>query len=284
RHVALRWGETPRTATLTVYGPEEAPPLPEDPSRLGADWYPLRMARELDDALLRLRFNHPEIGLVLVETRGDPAVALALDAQLAARKDDWFVNEVLLNLKRVLKRYDLTAKSFFALAGEGSCFAGALFELALGADRIYMLEAEGVRLGLSELNGGLLPMSNGLSRLETRFLGDEGRAARLAAEPRLFEGPAANEEGLVTELVDELDWEDDLRMAIEERASLSPDALTGMEANLRFAGPETLETKIFGRLSAWQNWIFQRPNAVGPRGALTLYGQPQQAEFDWSRT
>jgi benzoyl-CoA-dihydrodiol lyase len=283
-HVDLTWGSVARTAKLVVKGPSEAPDLPADPATLGASWYPLQMARELDDALLQLRFNHPEVGLVLVETRGDVDTAVALDAQLAAKQDHWFVNEVVHYTKRVLKRYDLSAKSFFALIDQESCFAGTLFELALGADRAYMLEVDGVKLATSALSGGALPMSNGLTRLQTRFLNDPKHAEGLMAEPRTFDGDAAKEAGLVTELVDEFDWEDDLRVAIEERASLSPDALTGMEASLRFAGPETLETKIFGRLSAWQNWIFQRPNAVGPKGALTLYGQPESAEYDFNRT
>ncbi len=284
RHVTLGFGPTRRTARLVLSGPEELPELPADPAALGAGWYPLRAFRELDDALLRLRFNYPDVGLILLETRGDPERALALDAQLEARKDDWFVGEVRHFIKRTLKRLDLTARSFFALVQPGSCFAGTLLELALAADRIYLLDDEAARLAVSPLNGGAYPMSNGLSRLETRFLADPARAAALVAEPRSYAGAEAEEAGLVTSLVDELDWEDEVRLAVEERASLSPDSLTGLEANLRFAGPETLETKVFGRLSAWQNWIFQRPNAVGPRGALTLYGQPESAEFDWKRT
>jgi len=284
RHVELRLEPSARMARLTVHAPSQAEALPADPSELGADWYPLRMARELDDAILRLRFNYPELGLVILETRGDPKQVLELDAQLAAHKDHWFVNEVLGQLKRTFKRLDLTAKSFFALIDQGSCFVGTLFELALAADRSYMLEDEQVQVGLSALNAGTFPMSNGLSRLQSRFYGEPERAERLAAEPRTYAAEDADEQGLVTQLVDELDWDDEVRLAIEERASLSPDSLTGMEASLRFAGPETLETKVFGRLSAWQNWIFQRPNAVGPKGALTLYGQPESAEYDWART
>ena len=217
------------------------------------------MYRELDDALVRLRFNHPNIGLVILHTRGDAQKVLELDAQLKANQDNWFVREVLLNMRRVFKRLDLSAKSFFALVDEGSCFVGSLLELAFGSDRTYMLDEDGIEIQLSDLNAGTFPMANGLSRLETRLLG----------ESSLFEEIRGNREPMV---------------APEERAGLSPDALTGMEASLRFAGPETLETKIFGRLSAWQNWIFQRPNAVGPQGALTLYGQPESAEFDYRRT
>jgi len=282
RHVRLRLHVMPRVAELLIEGPEEVSSLPEDPSRLGSDWWPLRCFRELDDALLRLRFNHPEITLVLVRTRGEIGKVLAMDQQLAARRDHWFVREVLLLMRRVLKRMDQTAKSFFAVIDEGSCFAGSMLELALAADRAYMLQ--GTQVALSELNAGLLPMGNGLSRLAVRWLSDPVRGKEVEAIREPVEAEVAEACGLVTLVVDELDWEETLRVAIEERASLSPDALTGMEANLRFAGPETMETKIFGRLSAWQNWIFQRPNAVGPRGALVLYGQPQRPEFQWERT
>jgi benzoyl-CoA-dihydrodiol lyase len=284
RHVKLVFDRTPRVARLELEVPASLPAIPPTASELGADWFPLRAFRELDDALLRLRFNHPEIGLVLLKTRGSIETVLAMDAELAARRDDWFVNEVVLHMKRVLKRLDVTAKSFFALVDEGSCFAGSLFELALAADRSYMLDADGVRVALSAMNGGPLPMGNGLTRLETRFLAEPERAARAASLREPLSADEADEEGLVTSVVEDLDWDDEIRLAIEERASLSPDALTGMEANLRFAGPETLETKIFGRLTAWQNWIFQRPNAVGERGALTLYGRPESPEFDWRRT
>jgi benzoyl-CoA-dihydrodiol lyase len=200
-----------------------------------------------------------------------------------ANRGDWFVNEVLHHVKRVLKRLDVTARSLLAVVDEGSCFAGSLFELALAADRSYMLASSGgPTVSASELNRGLLPMANGLSRLQTRFLAEPERAD--IPPGQTFAAEAALEAGLVTFAPDEIDWEDEVRLAIEERASLSPDALTAMEANLRFAGPETMETKIFGRLSAWQNWIFQRPNAVGDKGALTLYGKPERARFNWSRT
>jgi benzoyl-CoA-dihydrodiol lyase len=187
-------------------------------------------------------------------------------------------------MKRVLKRLELSAKSFFALVEPGSCFAGSLLELALAADRVYMRDGEEpVAVAVSPLNGGRLPMSNGLTRLQSRFLAEPGRAERLLAAPGPLGTRAAVEAGLVTFAPDDLDWEDEVRIAFEERASLSPDAMTGMEASLRFGGPETMETKIFGRLTAWQNWIFQRPNAVGERGALTLYGEPERPHFDWRR-
>jgi len=284
RHVELLWGTQPRTCRLVVKGPSAEDAKVAAPQAQGSNLYALRMFRELDDALLRLRFNHPQIGLALLETQGDPQLVLEHDAALLAQRDDWFVNEVLGNMKRVLKRLDMTAKSFFAFVTPESCFAGSLLELALAGDRTYMLEDDGARLGTSALNAGPLPMGNGLSRLQSRFYKDPAQAEALCAEPKLYGADEANDAGLVTYLVDEFDWEDETRLAIEERVSLSPDALTGMEASLRWAGPETLETKIFGRLTAWQNWIFQRPNAVGPKGALTLYGQPESAQFDFART
>jgi benzoyl-CoA-dihydrodiol lyase len=284
RHVRVSFDNPPRVARLELTVPDEIDEIPANAAELGADWFPLRAFRELDDALLRLRFNHPETGLVVVATRGKIESVARLDAALASRRDDWFVNETVLLMKRVLKRMDVTAKSFFALVDEGSCFAGSLFELALAADRTYMLDSDTVRIALTEMNAGPLPMGNGLSRLETRFLADPDAAARVVTIREPLSPADADDEGLVTSVVEDLDWDDEIRLAIEERASLSPDALTGMEANLRFAGPETLETKIFGRLTAWQNWIFQRPNAVGERGALTLYGRPESPEFDWRRT
>ncbi len=249
----------------------------------GSDLWALRAFRELDDVLLDLRFNRPEIGVVVLKTRGDAARVLAADAALWAHREDWFANEVLHHMKRVLKRLDLTARSLLAVVDEGSCFAGSLLELALAADRSYMLASDGgPTLAFSALNRGALPMANGLSRLATRFLGEPERADVTVGEP--MDAESALEAGLVTFAPDDIDWDDEVRLAVEERASLSPDALTGMEANLRFAGPETMETKIFGRLSAWQNWIFQRPNAVGEKGALTLYGKPERARFNWVRT
>ncbi|HWL86839.1 MAG TPA: 2,3-epoxybenzoyl-CoA dihydrolase [Polyangiaceae bacterium] len=274
-----------RTATLTLRGPTDpAPKTPDDLAQSGSNAWSLRAFRELDDALLDLRFNRPQIGVVAVKTAGAPEAVLAVDAFLHAHREDPLVREVLLLVRRVLKRLDLSAKTFFALVEPGSCFAGTLLELALAADRVYMLDADDVAVQISALNAGAYPMSNGLSRLESRFLCEPPRVARVLEHAGAFDTKAALDEGLVTFAPDDIDWEDEIRIAFEERASYSPDAMTGMEASLRFAGPETMETKIFGRLTAWQNWIFQRPNAVGERGALTLYGSPERPEFDFRRT
>jgi benzoyl-CoA-dihydrodiol lyase len=283
RHVTVEVNAESRVARVTVRGPEAGEPATAEAMRArGSDLWALRAFRELDDALLDLRFNRPEIGTLVLLTRGDGSRVLAADKALLESRSDWFAGEVLHHMKRVLKRLDLTARSLFALVDEGSCFAGSLFELALAADRSYMLAgADGPRVALSALNRGPLPMANGLSRLATRF--PSGDAPTIGLEKAL-DAEAALAAGLVTFAPDEIDWDDEVRLAIEERASLSPDALTGMEANLRFAGPETMETKIYGRLSAWQNWIFQRPNAVGERGALTVYGKPERPRFSWTRT
>jgi benzoyl-CoA-dihydrodiol lyase len=284
RYVTLAVDAAARTATLTVRGPESGEP--EDAAAMrakGADLWSLRAMRELDDVLLDLRFNRPEIGVVVLRTEGDVDRVLAADAALAGASD-WFASEVIHFCKRTLRRLDLTARSLIAVVDQGSCFAGSLFELALAADRTYMLDVDGgPEIALSELNRGPLTMWNGLTRLATRFLANPDHADGLPLGERLNASDALDA-GLVTFAPDDIDWDDEVRLAVEERASLSPDALTGMEANLRFAGPETMETKIFGRLSAWQNWIFQRPNAVGERGALTLYGKPERAKFNWSRT
>jgi benzoyl-CoA-dihydrodiol lyase len=272
RHVHLKLNRGERTAELTI--------------EASSNYEPLRAFRELDDALLRLRLNYDEIGLVILKTRGDLEVVRQADITLYHNRADWLANETLLLMARTLRRLDLTARSLFAVVDEGSCFAGSLLEIALAADRIYMLRdsAGAVHMASSPLNGGLLPMTHGLSRLQTRFLADPAHAEEIAAESEPFDTEAAEEAGLVTAAVDEIDWEDELRVAIEERVSLSPDALTGMEANLRFAGAENADSKIFGRLSAWQNWIFSRPNATGERGALTLYGKPERPQFNWRRT
>ncbi|MBI2571295.1 MAG: benzoyl-CoA-dihydrodiol lyase [Candidatus Schekmanbacteria bacterium] len=283
-HVSLRLGPEPRTAHLVVRGPATAAAAVTSPAALDATWYPLRAFRELDDVLLRLRFSYPEAGLVTIETAGDLAAVLAVDDFMARHREHWLVNEVVLLMKRVLKRLDNTARTFFALVSSGSCFAGSLLELALAADRSYMLDDGGVAVAVSPLSFGALPMGNGLYRLAARCYPDTAPILRLRSMIAPLDAQAAAREGLVTEVLDALDWDDELRLAAEERASLSPDALTAMESNLRFAGPETLETKIFGRLSAWQNWIFQRPNATGTQGALTLYGRPESATFDWRRT
>ncbi|MGA2736121.1 MAG: 2,3-epoxybenzoyl-CoA dihydrolase [Bryobacteraceae bacterium] len=287
RHVELQLNREGRTAELTIHGPQGAQPdTPETVRAVGADFWPLRAFREIDDALLRLRFHYDEIGLILLKTRGDPDAVRQTDTTLYHLREDWLVNEILLMIARTLRRLDLTARSLFAVVDEGSCFAGSLLEVALAADRIYMLRdtAGAVRLASSALNGGLLPMTHGPSRLQVRFMADPARVEDIVGESESLDTDAAQEAGLVTASVDEIDWEDELRVAIEERVSLSPDALTGMEANLRFAGAENADSKVFGRLSAWQNWIFSRPNSTGERGALTLYGKPERPQFNWRRT
>ena len=276
-----------RFATLTVYAPVgDQPSTPDAIVAAGDQYWPLRAFRELDDALLRLRINEPMIGTIVVKTVGDPAAVLAVDETLLAHQDHWLVREIIHMMKRTLKRMDLTSRSFFAFIEPGSCFAGSLFELALAADRSYMLDDpdQPNAIALSAMNGGPFSMSNGLTRLQTRFLGEPDRVAEVLEEKEPFDPQAAHDAGLVTFAPDELDWDDEVRLAVEGRAALSPDALTGMEANLRFAGPETMETKIFGRLTAWQNWIFIRPNAVGEKGALTAYGSQTRPEFDYNRT
>ncbi len=288
RYVRLALDRDQRVATLTIRAPDT--PQPQDPAgfvRAGSSAWALQAWRELDDALLHLRFNELTIGVVVIKTAGDPQAVLAVDQAVARHQDDWLVREILLHQKRVLKRLDLTARTVFALIEPSSAFAGSFFELALAADRSYMLNAadEETTVALSSLNRGLLPMSSGLSRLEVRFLGEPSQLERVLAHLGAFTAEEALEAGLVTFGPDEIDWEDEVRLAIEERAAMNPDALTGMEANLRFAGPETLETKIFGRLSAWQNWIFTRKNATGEKGALTVYGKTgARPEFDLTRT
>ena len=272
------------TATLTIAGPRDgaAPGALPDIIAAGARWWPLAIARELDDALLMLRANHHQIGTWLLKTSGELDAVLACDATMLAHRDHWFVRETLGLLRRTLQRLDVSSRSLFAIIDAGSCFAGSLFELALAADRSYMA-AEGPRIALSVLNFSHLSMVNGRSRLVTRF-NDEASAALLELHTGApLDAAAALDLGLITFAPDELDWEDEIRLAIEERVSLSPDALSGMEANLRFAGGETVATKIFGRLSAWQNWIFSRPNAVGENGALKRYGSGARARFDRER-
>ncbi len=286
-NVKLTIDRPKRVATLTVKGP--APDQPDNASAIceaGSDFYPLRTFREIDHALLHLRFNEPEIGVLLLKTEGDLEAVQKMDEILSRESGHWFVKEILLLMKRTLKRLDVTSRTIFALIESGSCFAGSLFELALAADRSYILDSpdEQVRIALTSLNREFFPMGNGLTRIQTRFLADPDHAESVFSLPQPMEPPDAEKAGLITFSIDDLDYEDDVRVAIEERASMSPDALTGMESNLRFAGPETMETKIFGRLSAWQNWIFIRPNAVGEQGALKLYGSPQRPVFDWKRT
>jgi benzoyl-CoA-dihydrodiol lyase len=288
KYVNLILNREQRYADLTVTGPNaDLPTTPDEIQKLGDSYWPLQAYRELDDALLHLRVNEPEIGLVCVRTAGVAAKLLAVDKTLEANKDYWLVREILLYMARVFRRFDLTAKSFFAIVEPGSCFAGNLLELLLASDRSYMLndpDAGETSLSVSTLNASALPMSNGLTRLQSRFLADAEKVEQVLSHVGPFNAEEADEAGLITFVPDELDWEDEIRVAIEERTSLSPDALTGMEASLRFGGPETMDTKIYGRLTAWQNWIFQRPNAVGPEGALTNYGKPTQSKFDYRRT
>jgi benzoyl-CoA-dihydrodiol lyase len=285
--VTVTFDREKRSATLTVMAPT-APveSTPEAIHAAGDQFWPLRVFRELDDAILRLRTNEREIGSVVLKAEGDPALVLQADEVLLANQDHWLVREIIHYIKRTLKRVDLTAKSFFAVIEPGNAFAGTLFELALAADRSYLLDDDDQtnRISLSGMNAGPLPMSNGLTRLQTRFYGEPEKAEEVLAHEGAFDPSEALEAGLVTFAPDSIDWDDEVRLAVESRAAMSPDALTGMEANLRFVGPETMETKIFGRLTAWQNWIFQRPNAVGPTGALTSYGTSDRAEFDFNRT
>ncbi|MCB9946213.1 MAG: benzoyl-CoA-dihydrodiol lyase [Rhodospirillaceae bacterium] len=293
-HLSVEIDRAAGTARLVLAGPSGPPPA--DAVALhaaGAETWSLAAARALDDAILELRLNEPTIGVWLLETQGDPAQVLAHETALAeAAAGDWFAAEIRAYWKRVFKRLDVTSRSLVALIGPGSCFAGLLAELALAADRSYMLIGglEGdnrpeAHLTLSALNFGPLPMANGLSRLATRFFGDPAALEAIgAAAGAPLDARQAEALGLVTFAYDDIDWEDEVRLALEERASFSPDALTGLEANLRFPGPETMETKIFARLSAWQNWIFQRPNAVGAEGALKRYGTGQKPAFDRNRT
>ncbi|MGR7027451.1 2,3-epoxybenzoyl-CoA dihydrolase [Geodermatophilus sp. URMC 62] len=296
-HVRVVLDRDSGTATITVLGPESVPGSVEELQAQGDAAWLLATTRELDDAILRLRTNELAVGTWLLRTEGDVAAVAAYDEFLLANRDHWLVNETIGFHRRTLKRLDTTSRSLFALVEPGSCFAGSLAEIALAADRQYMLEGiwedmaedderplPAAVIRLDEFNTGLLPMGNGLSRLQVRFLGsaDELAAAEAAVGRDL---PAADADGLglVTSTPDDIDWEDEVRLAIEERASFSPDALTGMEANLRFAGRETPETKVFGRLTAWQNWIFQRPNAAGPEGALRRYGTGKRADYDRKR-
>jgi len=293
-HVTAELDRAAGTATITITGPQQDPPADAAAiSELGDAFWTLAMTRALDDLILDLRTNELELGTWVIKTAGDPERVLAYDALLADNTGDWLAAEIVLYLKRTLKRLDVTSRSLIALIEPGSCFAGSLLELALAADRSYMLAgvlddgdpaAVPAVVMLGELNLGPLPMGNGLTRLATRFLGDDARLAAAAGQAgKPLEADAAEQLGLVTFAPDDIDWDEEVRIAVEERASFSPDALSGLEANLRFAGPETMETKIFGRLSAWQNWIFLRPNASGPDGALRKFGTGQRAIFDRKR-
>ena len=275
-----------RVAALTVSGPVDATPVDvAGIVALGARWWPLQMARELDDAILTLRTNHLELGTWLLKTRGDIDHVLAADAALEKHKSHWFVREVRGMIRRTLARLDVSSRTLFALIEPGSCFAGTLLELALAADRAYMLNLEdGPAIALSTLNFDAYPRVDGLGRVAARFYREVPAIDNVrAALGRKLGAQDALDLGLVTAAPDEIDWEDEIRIAVEERASMSPDALTGMEANLRFGVTETMETRVFGRLSAWQNWIFNRPNAVGETGALKVYGSGAKAKFSWER-
>jgi len=291
RHVRVDCDRERRLANVTIFGPAHIPADLSGIHREGAAFWPLAMARELDDAILHLRFNEPELGVVVFRSQGDPKAVLAVDALLDEHAGDWLAREIRLLLKRVFKRIDVTSRSMFALIEPGSCFAGSLAELVFAADRALMFagprsgDKHGpATLALSPLNFGAYVMGNGLTRLATRFLGEPDSLERVNARiGAALDADAAEALGLVTASYDEVDWDDEVRLVLEERASFSPDALTGLEANLRFAGPETMETRIFGRLSAWQNWIFQRPGAAGEEGALKRYGTGRRPRFDPQR-
>ncbi|HEX4208919.1 MAG TPA: 2,3-epoxybenzoyl-CoA dihydrolase [Candidatus Binataceae bacterium] len=293
RHVSVALDRARSLATITVRAPRTTPINAEfDTGALDDSFWPLAFARELEDAILHLRFNEEAVGIWVFRAEGEAGVVEAYDNLLTGRQDHWLAREIVLYLKRVLKRLDVSARSLFTLIEPGSCFTGSLLELALASDRVYMLsgtredeELPAATIGLGPMNFGLLPMGNGLSRLQSRFLGDPVHVEKLRGrigEP--IDTATAAQLGLVGFTPDDIDWDDEVRLALESRAAFSPDALTGLEASLRFAGPETMETKIFARLSAWQNWIFQRPNAVGERGALKLYGSGKRATFDPRRT
>ena len=283
RHVTLQLDPTERVANLTVHAPDAAASgaLRDE----GADTWAMRAFRELEDALLHLRFNHDTIGLIVLRAVGEAAHVVSHDARVL-ESDDWFAQEVRAYQARVLRRFDNTARSMFAIADEGTCFAGSLLELMLAADRSYMLEDDDgeVSVWVTSASAGAYPMSTGSARLAVHYAREPKRAEDVLAHGEAMDGPTADGHELVTFCLDDIDWEDEVRIAIEERVSMSPDALTGMEQNLRFVGTEGCDTKIFGRLSAWQNWIFQRPNAVGDDGALTLFGHPTRPQFDWQRT
>ncbi len=291
-YISVELARADRIATITLRGPKAPPPSSADEMvGQGAAFWPLALARELDDAILDLRLNEFDTAAIVFKSEGDPAAVLSYDAFLDAHKEHWLAREIRLKWKRVLKRVDLTSRTLVALIEPGSCFAGTLAELIFAADRSYMLvgQHEGdnrppAAIALSAMNFGPYPMSNGITRLHSRFLADGGAVERAQASTgKMLDAEAADELGLVTAALDDIDWEDEIRVFLEERASFSPDGLTGLEANLRFGGPETMESKIFARLTAWQNWIFQRPNAVGEDGALRRYGTGQKAVFDTKR-
>ncbi|ODV11737.1 MAG: benzoyl-CoA-dihydrodiol lyase [Rubrivivax sp. SCN 70-15] len=289
-HVTVEIDRARRSATFTVKAPAGAQPTDvAGIEAAGSNWYPLQLARQLEDAILEMRTNELDIGLWLMKTEGDAQAVLAMDATLAAHKGHWLVRETIGYLRRTFSRLDLSSRSLFALIEPGSCFAGSFLELALACDRSYMLmlpddAAKTPKITVGETNFGLYPMITGQSRLQRRFYAEAPALdAVRAAVGQALDADAAFKLGLVTSNPDDIDWADEIRIAIEERVSMSPDALTGMEANLRFNGPENMLTRVFGRLTAWQNWIFQRPNAVGEKGALKVYGKGDKAAFDWNR-
>jgi benzoyl-CoA-dihydrodiol lyase len=290
QHVTVEIDRAKRTATVTVRGPSGAQPAtPDEILAAGAAWYPLQLARELDDAILELRTNETEIGTWLIKTQGDATAVLALDETMARHAQHWLVRETVGALRRAFSRLDVSSRSLFALVEPGSCFAGTLLELALACDRIYHLalpddEAGAPKITVGDANFGRYPMVTAQTRLARRFYDDRDQLAAVkAAIGRPLDADAAAALGLNTAAPDDIDWADEVRIAVEERVAMSPDALTGLEANLRFNGVETMATRIFGRLTAWQNWIFQRPNAVGEKGALKVYGTGQKSAFDWNR-
>jgi benzoyl-CoA-dihydrodiol lyase len=289
-HVTVQIDRDKRTATWTVKAPAALPPSDiAGIEAAGADWYPLALARELEDAILNMRTNELDIGTWLIKTQGDAANVLAMDASLLAHKDHWLVRETSGLLRRTLSRLDVSSRSLFALIEAGSCFAGTFLELALACDRSYQLmlpddASASPKITVSDVNFGLYPMCTGQSRLSRRFYDEAAPLEAVRAKAgQALDADAAFALGLITSNPDDIDWADETRIAIEERVSMSPDALTGMEANLRFNGPENMFTRIFARLTAWQNWIFQRPNAVGEKGALKVYGKGEKAAFDWNR-
>jgi benzoyl-CoA-dihydrodiol lyase len=289
-HVAVEIDRAKRTAVFTVKGPQGAQPTDvAGIEAAGVAWYPLALARELEDAILQMRTNELDIGMWLIKTEGDADAVLAMDATLAANANHWLVRETLGYLRRTFSRLDVSSRSLFALIEPGSCFVGSFLELALACDRSYMLilpddVAKTPKIGVSALNFGTYPMATNESRLERRFYGEAAPLAAVRATiGQTLDADAAFKLGLVTSNPDDIDWADETRIAIEERVAMSPDALTGMEANLRFNGKETMATRVFGRLTAWQNWIFQRPNAVGEKGALKVYGKGEKTAFDWNR-
>jgi len=290
--VAVEFQRAGRIATMTVRGPAVPPPSSVDAMvMLGAEFWPLKLARELDDAILNIRLNELDVAAIMFKSSGDPAQVLAYDRFLDANKDHWLAREIRLLWKRVLKRVDLTSRSLVTLIEPGSCFAGTLAEIAFASDRSYMLiglrqgdNRQPAALALADVNFGAYPMSTGITRLACRFLASAADLDRVKAERgKMLDAETAQRLGLVTFALDDIDWDDEVRVFLEERASFSPDSLTGLEANLRFAGPETMESKIFARLTAWQNWIFQRPNAIGEQGALKRYGTGQKPVFDTRR-